>query len=236
MQGEQGQPISFASRALTSAEKNYAQIEKELLSLVFGIERHHQYTFGRRVVLWTDHRPLVSITRKPLTSAPKRLQRLLLRLLCYDVDVRYQQGTTMYLADTLSRASLPLAERTRTEKEAVLLCAVEFAAISQPQLQEIAEHTKKDLASAMLRDTIKRGWPVKKSDLPAEVQPYFHIRDELSVGNDIIWRGEKCIIPPSLRSKIKSRLHITHMGRNTILRRARAVVYWPGMTAQWKTT
>ena len=205
---QEGQPLSFASRALTPAEQNYAQIEKELLSLVFGLERHHQYTFGRRVVLWTDHRPLVAITRKPLTSAPKRLQRLLLRLLCYDVDVRYQQGTTMYLADTLSRAFPQTRSRTRTEKEAEILCAVEFVAISQPQLQEIAEHTERDPTSATLRELIQRGWP-DKSLVPVDALPYFTIRDELSVDGGIIWRGERCVVPKSLRTKIKNRLHLT---------------------------
>ena len=230
---QQGQPLSFASRALTPAEKNYAQIEKELLSLVFGLERHHQYTFGRRVVLWTDHRPLVAITRKPLTSAPKRLQRLLLRLLCYDVDIRYQQGTTMYLADTLSRAFLPTAVRTRTEEETEILCVVDFAAISQPQLREIAVHTEADPTSATLRDLIRSGWP-EKSLVPTEALPYFNVRDELSVDGGIIWRGERCVIPPTLRKKIRGRLHLTHMGRNTILRRARSVVYWPGLSTDLK--
>ena len=103
----------------------------------------------------------------------------------YDVDVQYQQGTTMHFADPLSQASLPL-RRTRTETRTEFPCAVEFAAISQPQLQEPEEHTNKDPTGAMLRDAIKHGWPGKKSGQPAEVQPYFHIRDEPSVGNDII--------------------------------------------------
>lgn len=229
---QEGQPIAYASRVLTAAERNYAQIEKELLSMVFGVERHHDYTFGRHVILYTDHRPLVSITRKPLTSAPKRLQRLLLRLLCYDVDVRYQSGTTLYLADTLSRASLPSTKRTRTEEETEVLCAIDFAAISQPQLQEIADHTITDPVCQSLRVLIQDGWPELKSAIPDECRPFFNIRDELSVSDGIIWRGERCVIPGSLRSKIRGRLHSTHMGRNTLLRRAKDVVYWPGMNAE----
>lgn len=68
-------PITYASRALTSAEQHYSQIEKELLALVFGLEHNHYYTYGRKLTLWTDHKPLVSIANKPLVSAPKRLQR-----------------------------------------------------------------------------------------------------------------------------------------------------------------
>ena len=67
--------------------------------------------------------------------------------------------------------------------------------------------------------------------MPAEALPYFNIRDELSVDGGIIWRDERRVIPPTLRKKIRGRLHLTHMGRNTILRRARSVVYWPGLSA-----
>lgn len=41
-----GKPIAYASRVLTSTEMNYAQIEKELLAIVFGVECLHQYTYG----------------------------------------------------------------------------------------------------------------------------------------------------------------------------------------------
>ena len=64
-------PVTFSSRALTSAETRYSQIEKELPALIFGLERNHQFTYGRKITLWTDHKPLVSISRKPITTAPK---------------------------------------------------------------------------------------------------------------------------------------------------------------------
>jgi hypothetical protein len=46
---QENQPIAYASRALTNTETRYAQIEKELLSVIFGLERFHQYTYGRTV-------------------------------------------------------------------------------------------------------------------------------------------------------------------------------------------
>ena len=59
------------SRALTQAEQRYSQIEKELLAQVFGLEHNHQYVYGRRVILYTDDKPLVFISSKPLASEYK---------------------------------------------------------------------------------------------------------------------------------------------------------------------
>ena len=78
---QNGQPIAFATRALSDAETRYAQIEKELLAVVFGLEKFHQYTYGRPVTVQSDHKPLEVIVKKPVFKAPKRL--LLLRLLVY---------------------------------------------------------------------------------------------------------------------------------------------------------
>eukprot|EP00794_Sanderia_malayensis_P007649 gene7649-8489_t len=116
---QEGRPVSYARRTLTPAEQNYSQIEKKLLVQVFGLEHHHTYLYGREITLWTDHKPLVSIISKPLVSAPKRLQRLLLRLQSYDVKISYKQGKEMVLADTLSRAYLPTNKRKKSENKQV---------------------------------------------------------------------------------------------------------------------
>ena len=100
--------MAYASRTLTPTEENYAQIEKELLAIVFACEKFDAYIYGRDSVhVQTDHKPLESIFRKELCVAPKRLQRMLLRLQKYALDVTYLKGENMLIADTLSRAHLP---------------------------------------------------------------------------------------------------------------------------------
>jgi hypothetical protein len=66
---QDGQPIAYASRSLTQTECNYAQIEKELLAIVFAMERFENYVYGRHVTVESDHKPLEIICKKSLLSA-----------------------------------------------------------------------------------------------------------------------------------------------------------------------
>lgn len=96
-------PIAYASRALTQTEQRYAQIEKELLAVVFAVERFHQFVYGQKFKVLSDHKPLVSITKKDFSKVSVRLQRMLLRLLKYDMEIEYLPGKEMHVADALSR-------------------------------------------------------------------------------------------------------------------------------------
>ena len=225
---QNGQSIS---RALTTSERIYSQIEKELLAQVLGVERNHQYVYGRKVVLWSDNKPLETISKKPLATAPKRLQRLLLRLQQYDVEIRYKPCPEMYLADTLSRAYLPTTARYPAEEEIERIHAVDFLPISEPQLIEIQRETAADSVLQSLIQVILQGWPGQKEALPSELHPYFNVRDELTERDGILFKGLRCVIPAGLRPKIRERLHGAHTGVEDCLRRARETVYWPGMNA-----
>ncbi|XP_072169003.1 uncharacterized protein [Diadema setosum] len=85
-------PIAFASKTLSPTEQRYSCIERELLAIVFGVERFHTYLYGRGFHIITDHKPLIQVTQKPLTVAPARLQRMLIHLQGYNFDVTYQRG------------------------------------------------------------------------------------------------------------------------------------------------
>ncbi|CAC5370732.1 unnamed protein product [Mytilus coruscus] len=97
---------SVCLRALTQTQQRYPQIEKETLAIVYGCNKFHEYVYGRRVQIETDHKPLQSIFLKPLHQTPPRLQRLLIALEQYDLKVDYRPGKEMYLADHLSRSFL----------------------------------------------------------------------------------------------------------------------------------
>ncbi|PFX16114.1 Retrovirus-related Pol polyprotein from transposon 17.6 [Stylophora pistillata] len=101
---QQNQPVAYASRAMSISEISYAQIEKELLAIVYGCERFNMYTYGAEIEVLSDHKPLESIFKQPLFKVPSRLQRMILRLQRYNLKGRYFLGKFLYIADTLSRA------------------------------------------------------------------------------------------------------------------------------------
>ncbi|XP_021364173.1 uncharacterized protein K02A2.6-like [Mizuhopecten yessoensis] len=226
---QMGQPVAYASRALTDMETRYAQIEKELLVVVFGMEKVHQFTYGRPVTVQSDHKSLEMILKKSLQNAPKRLQRFLLRLQKYNFVLTYKKGETMYLADTLSRAYLDVGDKTAQLDDTETVNMAQFLPISEPRLHEIQKQTSTDESLQTLREVILEGWPESKSKTPALAQPYFHVRDELAVQDGIIFRGERAVIPRTLRADIMQKIHSSHVGVEGCLRRARETVYWPRM-------
>ena len=107
-------PTAFANRSLTECERKCAQIEKEMLALVYGLDKFYHYTFGRAVHIITDHKPLVAIANKPLSKAPRRLQNLLLHAQKYRFTLEWQPSNSIPTADTLSRD--PAESVTKTEE------------------------------------------------------------------------------------------------------------------------
>ena len=230
---QEGRPLAYASRALSDTETRYATIEKEMLAIVFALEKWHQYTFGRPLTVYSDHKPLEAIMKKPLDRAPKRLQGMLVRALTYDIKVQYLKGKDMFLADTLSRASLPYTS-VNDQEEFEIINALKYLVMPDARIREIRQHTNDDLALQLLKQTIQEGWPDHQSALPPLVVPYFSIRDELAVTDGLVFRGERLVIPKSLRSQIKKDIHCGHQGIESCLRRAREHVFWPGMNKEVK--
>lgn len=115
---------------------------------VFGIERNH-HVYGRKVVLWSDQKPLETIPEKPLATAPQHLRRLLLRLRQYDVESRYKPGPETYLADTLSHAYLPKTAHSLAEQEMERIHAIDFLPISADHCSRLS--TTKPYSSNIVR-------------------------------------------------------------------------------------
>ncbi|XP_041461547.1 uncharacterized protein K02A2.6-like [Lytechinus variegatus] len=232
---QNGQPVSFASRSLTRSEQNYAQIEKECLAIVYSCEKFDQFIRGRDVTVHTDHKPLVPIFKKAIHSAPKRLQRMMLRLQNYHLDVIYCPGKEMYIADWLSRAFLPTTEgRDKIYQEIEQINQTEYVRISDATSIQLQKETLRDPALQTLTSVVMNGWPETKDDVPVVVREYYNYRDEITVQNGVLYKGMKVIVPSAMRALMLNRVHSSHLGVDACVRRARDVLFWPGMQAEVK--
>ena len=232
---QNGQPVAYASRALTSAESRYAQIEKELLAIVYACDHFEPHIYGRETVqVETDHQPLQAIVVKPLNSAPKRLQRMLLRLQKYNLKVKYKRGKEMFLADTLSRAHLSEVSTCEYSADWEEIDQTSTLAVTEEQLKALQQASGEDHVLAQLRDTVQQGWPNNKSEVPETLHAYYDFRDELTHQGPLVFKGERLVIPAKMRKEMMEVTHATHIGREGCIRRARETMFWPRMVTELK--
>lgn len=132
-------PIAHASRTLLPAEKNYSQIEKEALSIVFGVKKYHRFLHGRSFVLQTDHKPLLSIFggKKGIpTHTANRLRRWGVTLLNYHFRMEYVKSKEHGHVDGLSRL---IPKNEEMLEETVIAALTEEKEISGLLLNTIRE-------------------------------------------------------------------------------------------------
>ena len=83
-------------------------------------------------------------------------------------------------------------------------------------------------------EVIRNWWPDRREDVPHQATPYFDVRDTLSHEDGVILKGERVVIPVSLRPEMKRRLHAAHMGYDSMMARARETIFWPRMSSEVK--
>ena len=224
---QDGQPVAYTSRALTTTEVNYAQIEKEMLAVVHSCKKFHHYIFGRRTNVESDHKPLQSIFSKPLLSAPMRLQSMMLCLQPYDLNVYYKPGKEIPVGDALSRANLPDSE---ADMKPFTVNMISHIAVQPNRYAQFQTETAKELNE--LHQMVMKGWPDTKEEVPHSIREYWTVRDELSVYDGIVYKGMRIVVPPSMRPAMLSQIHESHLGIVKCKQRGKESLFWPGMQKQ----
>ena len=232
---QNGHPIAYASKSLNKCEQNYAQIEKEMAAIVFGATKFHEYIYAKGPIhVETDHRPLESIFKKPLSQMSPRIQRMMLKVQKYNLKVQYKSGRELYIADMLSRACISKDE-TPICDEKYSMFSIENLPCSQSKLSALKEETLKDMELTILKDTVSRGWPENKRQINPRITQYWNFRDEISYFDGLLLKGEKVIVPRSMQKTIIEQIHQkSHLGINKCINRLKDVFFWSGMSAQIK--
>jgi hypothetical protein len=238
---QKGEDIAFASRTLSAAEKNYAQIEKELLAIVFACKRFEQFIVGNTVTAITDHKSLVNIFGKSLLDVPKRLQMMMLYLHNYQLTLKYVPGKNLIVADTLSRApmettNVPLESLHGNPdhhfKNIASIKLIDYIKISENRTKDIRDATSQDSSMKMLKEYITTGWPDNIHKVLEPVKMYYKFKDELAWEDGIIYRSSKILVPQKLRKVMIERLHLQHSGIENTINLAKDNLFWPGMRAE----
>lgn len=226
-QGGVDRPIAFASRALSSPERGYNVTEREGLACLWAAERFHFYLYGRKFVLRTDHEALRTLlSAHGAGRRPMRLQRWCERLFEYSFEPQYVRGVDNCIADLLSRAALD----GPTPCEVVTSTVYGMPATSRISQFDLSKATLLDAELREVLAYVRTDWPTSRQGVAPTLRAYYAVRDELSsYGGDCLARGERAVIPVSLREQVLRLAHEGHPGIVKMKARCRDTVWWPGL-------
>lgn len=228
---QEGRPVSYASRSLSDSERNYSQIEKELLAIVFATGRFHNYIYGRdKITVITDHKPLINLLNKKICDIPSsRLRRMRIKLLDYQLSTQYLSGKLLHVADLLSRMYLDECDSDDGWITEVVHSISNSLDITEEKRREFKVATLADPVLSKLSYYYFNGWPKFKNYVDENVKFYFKLRDQIFVEDDLVFLNYRLIVPCELRQYILKLLHESHFGIVKTKQRARSTVYWPGL-------
>jgi hypothetical protein len=176
--------------------------------------------------------------KRPICQAPASLQKLLIKLSGYNITLVYKPGKLMHIADTLSRAyiqgpnsSVDSSNHPDNDYDVLTVAP----AISPKKLNEMQIETANDKTCQAIMKVINTGWPQRRHDVNKDVRPYFLFREELTVQSGIIYKGNRVLVPNTMRHDILQQLHSPHVGVDASQRRARETVFWDTINADLQT-
>ena len=178
---QEEQPIYYASRALTSAEINYQNLECEAQAAVWGMEKFHYFLYGRKFILQTDQKPLVSIFRKHMIDVSPRIQRITIRAWQYEFEPQHIAGKNNVISDALSRVTPLEFQDSNADKDILAVNFLQYSSIEERERDEVLQETLKDQELQSLKHYISTGWPSKRNQIPTILHPYWNFRDELKI-------------------------------------------------------
>ncbi len=224
--------IAYTARSLTPAEQNYSTIEKELLAVVFALQRFHFYMAGRQVEIRTDHQPLLGAAQNVLLQDNPRLDRLFDQIIGYNLTWTYVPGRNNQLPDFLLRlpASCIIPPKTINvvtvhsppPAYGPVYGAIQRASIWDPTVDFVMQ-------------CIRHGWPRSSTQFPETMWFLRPFCNMLRYNNGtIVDTANQVFVPEPARSTVLQELHMGHPGKVAMQQRAKHLFFWQHMSRDVK--
>ena len=223
-------PVAFASRTLSNAERNYSVGEKEALACLWACEKWFQYIWGRHFVLRTDHQSLTTLLScKGSGRQTMRIARWATRLMRFNYTVEYSPGVLNTAADALSRLPCSSSDAIVDDDEEVIIqCVNAIFASASVTKSELQQATATDSTLQRVISYVINGWS-KDAYKDDAIKSFYMIRNELSLIDQCLFRGDRVVIPSACQSKLITVAHSAHQGIVRTKQRLRQEYWWPSI-------
>ena len=222
-------PVAYASRALNTTEQRYSQLEKEMLSIIWGCEHFKLYIYGAPVKIFSDHKPLVQILNNPNAQPSARIERWHLQMQRYDYTIQHIPGLTNpadYLSRHLSKTATENSKHQEMANKFVNML-VNDALPKAITMQELITEVNADSLLTKVKEALQtNNWT---EEIKSTV--YYAIRTELTTDQDqgILLKGHRIVIPEKLENRTIQLGHVGHQGETKTKTLLREKVWFPKM-------
>ena len=193
--------------------------------MIFGITKFHQFLYGRKFTLVTDHKPLTTLlnpTRGVPALAAARMQRWALSLTAYSYNIEFRRTQEHSNADGLSRLPLPIQPPANPEFTYTIGQIQALPVTSE----SLVRASRQDPTIAKVIHYVQKGWPTNTAD---DFKPYRNRYQELTIEGSCLMWGSRVVIPQKLRDVVLEELHRNHPGITRMKALARSYLWWPGL-------
>ena len=222
-------------KTLTTIKSNYSKIEREMLGVVFSVLHFKHFTYGQQVTVITDHKPLITLSKKNIAASSPRLSQMLIKIIDFQIDLQHKEGSKMHLSDAISRFNTHDSDDAKNKAVPIAdfnisIHEVEDITGFKPiTMKQIARETWTDVQLEELKKYIIQGFPKSKHECTELTHDFYDYRESLSIINGLILKDKHIVIPTSLRDNAMSTLHRSHMGIVKTKERASTCMFWPRM-------
>ena len=219
------QPIAFASKSLTDAETRYANIESELLAIVFACQRFSTYLLGRSFVAESDHKPLEMIAMKNLANAPPTSSENAAGV----TEIRCHHQVSTREGNATGRWPQPLPGESLTGNQTGYASRLHCLYEAMDRETE-GQHTARPHFSDGVSAHTTRLAASKKTHTTFS-EEILDFREELSTDDGMLLKGPRLVILGELQEEYLSRLHEGHLSASKVQENAKQHMYWTGIDA-----